>query len=76
MKFAKFLRITFYRTPPVAASKTVSVFLQFIFSVIPINIWITLFFFYKNNFIRTRASDLTKSQEQAKNNPRLTFPKN
>ena len=36
----------------------------------------TLFFFYKNNFIRTRASYLTKSQEQAKNNPRLTFSKN
>ena len=33
-------------------------------------------FFYKNNFIRTRASYLTKSYEQAKNNPRLTFSNN
>ena len=42
---------------------------------LPQNRWYTLFF-YKNNFIRTRASYLTKSQEQAKNNPRLTFSKN
>ena len=33
-------------------------------------------FFYKNNFMRTGASYLTKSSEQAKNNPRLTFSKN
>ena len=33
-------------------------------------------FFYKNNFIRTRALYLTKSQEQAKNTTRLAFPKN
>ena len=33
-------------------------------------------FFYKNNFIRTPALYLTKSSEQAKNNPNLTFSKN
>ena len=33
-------------------------------------------FFNKNNFIRTRASYLTKSYEQAKNNLRLTFSEN
>ena len=33
-------------------------------------------FLYKNSFIRTRASYLTKSSEQAKNTTRLIFSKN